>query len=189
MADFFDLLKTRRAVRKFKDEPVDHDLVMEIIRDSCLAPSGGNRQSWRFIVIHDQDLIRRVSDDSKANLIADLDRNPESSARPYETALRNPNFNVFYNAPCLVIICGPLSSRSVVVDCALAAAYFMFSAAARGLGTCWVDLGARIQEPALIEEIGLPPDHRIVAPIIIGHPAFIPGVPSRNEPKVLKVLP
>ena len=188
MADFFELLKTRRAVRKYKDEDVPVDLLMEIIEDACLAPSSGNRQSWRFIVINDRDTIERLSEESRINLVADLDSNPTSYVKRYEAALRNPKFNVFYNAPSLVIICGDKHSHSLKVDCALAASYLMFSAAARGLGTCWVDLGSRIYDSKLREEIGLTDDLAIVAPIIIGYPEAIPAIPPRNEPVILKTI-
>jgi nitroreductase len=193
MADFFELLKTRRAVRNYQDKDVSLDLLMEIIQDACLAPSSGNRQTWRFIVINDRDTIERLSEESRTNLVADLDSNPTSYdptsyVKRYEAALRNPKFNVFYNAPSLVIICGDKHSHSLQVDCALAASYLMLSAAARGLGTCWVDLGARIYDPKLLEEIGLADDQAIVAPVIIGYPKAIPAVPSRNEPIILKTI-
>jgi nitroreductase len=186
--DFFELLKTRRAVRNYQDKDVSLDLLMEIIQDACLAPSSGNRQGWRFIVINNRDTIGRLSEESRTNLVADLDNDPTSTAKRYEAALRNPEFNVFYNAPSLIIICGGRRSHSLKVDCALAASYLMFSAAARGLGTCWVDLGARIYDPKLLEEIGLTDDQAIVAPIIIGYPKAIPAIPPRNEPIILKTI-
>ena len=48
---------------------------------------------------------------------------------------RNQAYNVYYNAPCLVIIGGPAEARNLVPDCSLAACYFMLAAAARKLGT------------------------------------------------------
>lgn len=187
-ADFFELLKTRRSVRNYQDKDVSLELLMQIIQEACLAPSSGNRQTWRFIVINDRDTIWRLSEESRTNLVAELDSNPTSYVKRYEAALRNPEFNVFYNAPSLVVICGDKRSHSLQVDCALAASYLMFSAAARGLGTCWVDLGARIYDPKLLEEIGLTDDLAIVAPIIIGYPKAIPSIPSRNEPIILKTI-
>ena len=187
-ADFFDLLKTRRSVRNYQDRDVSLDLMMAIIQDACLAPSSGNRQTWRFAVINDRETIGRLSEESRTNLVAELDSDPTSYVKRYEAALRNPEFNVFYNAPSLVIICGDKRSHSLQVDCALAASYLMLSAAARGLGTCWVDLGARINDPKLLEEIGLTDDLAIVAPIIVGYPKAIPAVPHRNEPIILKAI-
>jgi len=102
--------------------------------------------------------------------------------------LRNPGFNVFYNAPCLVFIVGPKQVRTLYVDCTLAACYFMFSAAARGLGTCWIGLGTSIEDSALLELIGMPEDCNIVAPMIIGYPKAIPNQPERIEPQILKIV-
>ena len=44
MADFFELLKNRRSIRDFQDREVSLDLVQEIVRDTCMAPSSGNGQ-------------------------------------------------------------------------------------------------------------------------------------------------
>lgn len=188
MVDFFELLKRRRAVRDYEERPIPLELVMEIIRDSTLAPSSGNGQPWHFVVINDRDWIRRLSDESKRNLVASMDKDPTSPLRRYEALLRDERFNVFYNAPCLVYIVGPGEVRSVQIDCALAACYFMFSAAARGLGTCWVAQGAAVTDPETLGALGIPSGYRIVAPIILGYPRSIPEIPARKEPQVLKVM-
>ena len=188
MADYFELLKTRRSIRDFEDKNVPLDIIRDIIRESCLAPSSGNLQPWRFIIISDRALIKRLSDESKRNLVSYIETNPDAPVRKYEDALRNKYFNVFYNAPCLIYILGLKEIGTVQIDCALVASYFMFSAAARELGTCWVALGKHIQNPGLLEEIGMPEDCEIVAPIIVGYPKNIPDVPERMEPQILKTL-
>ena len=135
MAEFSRLLSDRRSIRNYKDEEVDVELVREIIKESIMAPNSGNRQPWRFSIINDRDLMRRISDESKRNILAAIAEDPDSSRKRYEGALENPDFNVFYNAPCLVLIFGDKAHRSIYVDCALAASYFMLAAADRGLGT------------------------------------------------------
>jgi nitroreductase len=149
MADYFDLLKTRRSIRDFDDKNAPLDIIRDIIRESCLAPSSGNGQPWRFIIINERALIKRLSDESKKNLISYIEKNPDAPVRKYEDALRNKDFNVFYKAPCLIYILGLKEIGSAQIDCTLAASYLMFSAAARGLGTCWVALGKHIQDPGL----------------------------------------
>jgi nitroreductase len=181
-------LQVRRSIRDYQEKAVPLDLVQEIIRDACMAPSSGNGQPWKFIIVNNREWIRRLSDESKGNLVSFLEKNPDSPLKKYEAALRNQEFNVFYNAPCLVYIVGSNEVRSLSVDCALGACYFMLAAAARGLGTCWVDLGSVIQSPGIREEIGLPETCRIVAPIILGYPQSPPGLPVRNHPQILKVL-
>ncbi len=189
MPDFFELLKSRRSIRNYQDREVSLGLIREIIQDTCLAPSSGNGQPWKFIVVNSRDWMRKLSDESKSNLVSLIQADPESPLRKYEAALRNPDFNVFYNAPSLVYIAGPAESRSLAVDCALAACYFMFSAAARGLGTCWVALGSDIRNPELLKQIGLSDGLRIMTPLILGYPAGAPPDPIRNSPEILKVIP
>jgi nitroreductase len=188
MIDFFELLQKRRSIRDFQEKEVPNDLVFDILQDSCQAPSSSNGQPWNFIVIHDREGIKELSDEAKKNLLSTIEKNPDSPLQKYEEGLRNPNFNVFYNAPCLVYIVGPKSVRTIYVDCTLAACYFMFSAAARGLGTCWVNLGSDIRDLAIRNKLGLSEDLAIVAPIILGYPRRLPAPPVRNEPRILKVL-
>ena len=188
MADFVELLKKRRSIREFEDKAVPLQIIRQIIQESCIAPSSGNGQPWRFIIVNNRELIKKLSDDSKKNILSYIEKNPDSPTKKYEAALRDPNFNVFYNAPCLVIIVGLKQIRSLYVDCALAACYFMFSATERGLGTCWIGFGTNIQDPGLLKLIGMTEDHKIVAPLIIGYPKSIPSPPERMEPQILKVV-
>jgi len=188
MAGFLDLLRKRRSIRDFEEKEVPLEIIKEIIKDSCLAPSSGNGQPWRFIIVHNKELIKKLSDESKKNLLADLEKNPASSSKKYEGILRDPNFNVFYNAPCLVFILGPKDIGSLKVDCALAACYFMFAALERELGTCWIGFGTNIRDPEILKLIGMPEDCQIVAPVIVGYPRNIPDIPERMETPILKVI-
>ncbi|HLF70952.1 MAG TPA: nitroreductase family protein, partial [Dehalococcoidia bacterium] len=47
-------MRSQRAIRFFTNDPVDDELVARLIRTATFAPSGGNRQPWRFIVIRDK---------------------------------------------------------------------------------------------------------------------------------------
>jgi nitroreductase len=186
--DFRELLKKRRAIREFEERDIELSLVNEIIADSCEAPSGGNRQPWAFIVITNKDVMKKISDESKKNILKEIERDPATTLSGYKPILQDPSFNVFYNAPCLVYIAGKGDVRSAQVDCTLAASYLMLSAADRGLGTCWVDLGSLIRDKILLKEIGMPEDHTIVATIILGYPVRIPDKTPREKPHILKIV-
>jgi len=188
MTTFSEQLAKRRSIRDFEEREVPLSLVREIIDEACLAPSARNDQPWHFIIINNRDVIRRLSDESKRNILDEIDKDPASSLARYEGALRNEEFNVFWNAPCLVYIAGPGDVTSLQVDCALAAAWFMFSAASRGLGTCWIGLGSHIRDPETKTLIGLPEHFRIVAPIVLGYPRTIPKAPPRKPPSILAVI-
>lgn len=188
MMTFSELLQKRRAIRDFEEKEVPLKIVEEILQESTLAPSASNNQPCRFVVVQCRKTIKALSDDSKTNLLQDnadkkIKLNPD-----YVTFLQNENFNVFYNASCVIYIVGPKSVGSLDVDGALAASYIMFSAAARGLGTCWVALGANIRDSKLRAELGIPDNYRIVAPIILGYPKAIPAPSERHAPDILRVI-
>jgi len=187
--EFRELLKKRRSVRNYTDREVPAETVEEIIRDSTMAPSSGNGQPWRLVVVRDKALIKRISDESKKNLVEALTADPAHPAKKYEAVLKNEGYNVFYNAPCLVIILGPKNHHMTREDCSLFACYFMMAAAERGLGACWVNLGSYIKDPELLETLGISGDLRIVAPIILGYPKSVPEPPPRQAPKIIKSIP
>jgi len=59
--DAFELIKTRRSIRKFTDEPVSDDIIYRVIESGTWAPSGMNNQPWRFAVIRDNALKAEIS--------------------------------------------------------------------------------------------------------------------------------
>jgi len=188
MIDYATLLKNRRSIRNFTDKEVSVDLIREILDDTILAPSASNGQPWKFIIVNDKATLKRLSDEGKRNLLADIEANPNHPAKLYADQLKIEEYNIFYNAPCLVIIAGRKGAGTLAVDCGLAACYFMFAAAARGLGTCWIGLGTQLRDPETMALLKLPEDHVIVAPIILGYPAEIPEAWGRKDPEILAVV-
>ena len=186
--DFKTLLRNRRAIREFQDREVPLDIVKEILQDTCLAPTASNGQPCRFIIIKDSKYLKKLSDESKKNFLADIAANPQSPLTKYEEYLQDENFNVFYNAPCAVFFIGPKNVPSAEVDTALTVAYFMFSATSRGLGTCWIGLGANIRSPQILDEMCITEEYEIVAPIIVGYPVSIPEPSERHAPDIVKVI-
>lgn len=186
--DFSELLVKRRSVRHFQDKVVPLELISKILAESTLAPSAGNEQPWKFIVVSNRELIDRISAICKRTLLHRIASNPNDYARRYEKMLQKEHFHIFYHAPVVIYIVGDASLKNLHVDCALAAGYLMMSAAAKGLGSCWVNFGTAILDPALRDELGIPEDHKIVAPIVLGYPERIPDIPKRREPQILKII-
>lgn len=188
MMTFTELLKNRRAIRDFQDKKVPLKIVEEILQESTLAPSASNNQPCRFSVVQCKNTIKALSDESKANLLDDFAKKKTSLDPGYVDVLKDKNFNVFYNAPCVIYISGSKSVGSLDFDCALMASYIMFSAVERGLGSCWIHLGSYIRDPQSRALLGIPDGCRIVAPIIIGYPKDIPAASERNAPQILKII-
>ncbi|MFN2387077.1 MAG: nitroreductase family protein [Thermoanaerobaculia bacterium] len=58
--EFLSRMRSRRSVRHFSDEPVDAELVVNAIRAAAAAPSGANRQPWRFVLVSDPAIRREI---------------------------------------------------------------------------------------------------------------------------------
>jgi nitroreductase len=58
--ELFDLMHTTRAMRRLKPDPVPDALIHQLLRAAVTAPSGGNRQQWRFLVIKNPETKKRV---------------------------------------------------------------------------------------------------------------------------------
>ena len=78
MMTYDELLKKRRAIRHFENRDVQASIISDIIEETCLAPSAGNRQPWEFVIIRNREMIKQLSDESKANFLTDLASNPDS---------------------------------------------------------------------------------------------------------------
>ena len=87
-----------------------------------------------------------------------------------------------------MLILGSTHLKNLYVDCALAAGYLMMAATSRGLGTCWVNFATEIQDPELKQELGIPDDCTIVAPMALGYPEKIPAAPKRKDPDILAIV-
>lgn len=189
--EFDELLVKRRSIRDFEDKSVPVELLKEIINDSVKAPNASNRQAWGFIIINNKDYMKKLSEVSRQGFLDNVKRNPDSPLKNYARALENrTGANFFFNAPCLVYITGPADVPTMREDVGLLAAYFMFSATSRGLGTCWIGMGAGVRDKAVLREMGLPEGHHLIAPIIIGYPknGKIPAMRERKEPNIFKII-
>jgi iodotyrosine deiodinase len=100
-----DLLRSRRSVREFAPDPVPLDLVDAAIEAAATAPSGANRQPWRFVVVGDPATKRRIREAAEAEEREFYERRatPEWKAdlAPLGTGWRKPFLET---APWLVVV-------------------------------------------------------------------------------------
>ncbi len=76
MPTFKELLKNRRSIRNFTKKDVSFDTIKQLIEESTLAPSAQNQQPWKFIVVTNQEMMKAISDESKKNILAQIESNP-----------------------------------------------------------------------------------------------------------------
>jgi nitroreductase len=184
--DVFKNIYLRRAVRDYRPDDVPDDIIRELIKAGTYAPSAVNRQPWRFVVIKDRDMIARLSDRAK-KLWLDTARLEEPEAARLAVAMRMPGFNIFYNAPVLILIFAAPEAMYPDCECALAAGNMMLAARSLGIGSCWIGLAMPLgSDKPTLYELKVPEGHRLVAPLIFGYPVKdAQTAPPRNEDVIL----
>ena len=168
-----ELAHSRKTVRRFSREPVDIDKIMQVVEVAGEAPSGANYQGWRFSVILDPDIKRRIREASEEGEKAFyervsgdwkewLNKKKLSHGKPY-----------LDNAPALLVVFArnnvPYSTESVW----LAIGYMLLALEELGLAT----VTYTPSDTKLVENvIEVPKDYRLETILPI-------GLPSGDEPK------
>lgn len=153
--DFYDVINTRRSIRKFSRMSIPEDIVIKIMTAAGMAPSGSNRQNWKYILIKDkhkqQQLVELCS-----------------------------NQSFIGEAPIIVVVCGKdmssaynrggyMGKLGMLMDVSITFTHFMLAARAEGLGTCWVGYFDNDKIKELLE---VPDGWEVAAISPLGYPQF-----------------
>jgi len=181
--NFDKVLTGRRAVREYTSQTVDEKSIRYLIHCAVMAPNAVNQQPWAFIVVRDQDLLEKISDEAKLHMLSTKHENPH--ADHLHTNFNTPMSHIFYHAPALILISAIEPGPWIVQDCALAAENLMLSAYDQGLGSCWIGFAQSFLNTSRGKSLIEMPDGWIpVAPIIVGHAAHFPALTLRSEPQI-----
>lgn len=181
--DLKQAIYTRRAVRNFTKEAVTDGALSELIDAAIQAPSAMNQQSWQFSIIRDRNVLVGISDKCKKHMLAHTPVGLMS--HHFTELLSDPVFNIFYDAPALIVISNRADNRWTTEDCALAAENLMLTAQGLGLGTCWIGFAqAWLATEAGKSLLELSGGYQPIAPIIVGHPEQLPPPVARRMPEV-----
>ena len=109
-----EVIKNRRSIRKFKAEQIAYPDLQTIMEAALYAPNGMNQQKWHFSVIQDKSLVDRMVNTMKANMI-------DSGNEVFAKNAKNPNYNIYYGAPTVILVTADEKSKYAQFDCAAAA--------------------------------------------------------------------
>ena len=167
--EFYEVVKARRSVRKYKVMAVEKEKIDRILEAARLAPSAANIQPCQFFVVQSTDVKRQLK------------------------AAYAPDW--FHNAPVIIVGCVDTrlawrrsDGKSYAdVDLAIAMEHIILAATAEGLGTCWI--GAFNPEPVR-QALQLPAELEPVAMTPLGHPEVMPA-PKQRKPltETVKFVP
>jgi nitroreductase len=150
--DFIELIKSRRTVRRFNQEAIGKDVLLELVDAARYAPSAANRQPLEYIVVTEAGLCEKVFEQLAWAAYVQPRRNPPAGKRPtaYIVVLINSEAEL-----------GDYGK----VDAGAAIQNILLAALAKGIGTCW--LGS-VQREALAAVLGVPGKYRIDSVVALG---------------------
>lgn len=200
-----EAIRQRRSIRSFRPDPIPDDVLCKVLEAARLAPSGSNRQPWRFLVIKDAAMrkeVRRLGWDQKF-----LEEPPAvifclADLKAYSVDSGKRRRREFVEYGVMETLSGrfadpkfmaemdtrPEPVRDSVILPAVANTYIaiehmVLMAAALGLGTCWV--GA-FEGKELMRLFGLPDNLLPVALLPIGYPTRVP--PPRPRLSMAEIM-
>ena len=160
--DTLGAIMTRRSIRRFTEMPVPEPLVETMLRAAMAAPSAGNQQSWRFVVVTERERLSVLAQTS-----------------PFAGPLAA--------APLAIVVCGETADARHpgywVQDCAAAMENLLLAAHASGLGAVWLGYhpdDRRVERLSI--ELDLPETVVPLGIAAIGYPDEAKPSTDRYEP-------
>jgi len=177
----FEAILARRSVRNYQDQDIDRKTVSTLLEAAVRAPTAIHEEPWAFVIVQNRALLHHLSECAKPLITREAQRTGHA-----HDVFASPDFNIFYNAGTLIIICARPIGHFVAADCWLAAENLMLAACAMGLGSCVIGSALMALDiPEIKNQLGIPTEFSAVAPIIVGHPRGETAEASRREPLVL----
>ena len=186
--DFFEVVRTQRAMRRLKPDPVPDEALWQMLDAAIHAPSGGNQQGWNFIVVRDRAAKEQIGawylegwnrsyGPSREEQLADPRR-----ARMYKSA----DYLAHHLADVPVLIIATLRGREGIAQAGALAGgsiypavqNLMLAARALGLGTALTTLHI-FHEADVKQLLGIPDNVQTLALIPVGYPRGNFGEPAR----------
>lgn len=150
MNPVLEAIRSRRSIRRYRNDPVSPDLIDEILRAAVWAPSAHNRQPWRFAVVREGVAKERLAAAMGGQLRADL----SADGLPVEAIEKDAgrSYARLTGAPALIVVCLTMADMDVYPDerrqrnewemavqsTAMAGQNALLAAHALGLSACWL---------------------------------------------------
>ncbi len=168
-----EALFTQRAIRRLKPDDIPEDVLETILLAASRAPSGGNLQPWRFVVVRDAGLRGSLADlyveawwhRRRAMGITQASDIPRSNSSGYAALIFTTDSSRLSRAPVLIVVCNTSRNDNVMTACQ----NLMLAARGFGIGSTITRLGDPVDE-RVHALLGIPDDVAADYLIPLGYP-------------------
>jgi nitroreductase len=182
-AGIWEIFSKRRSVRRYKPDVVPEKDILRIIDAARSAPTSGNQQPWKFLVIRDKDKINRLKEACVKDAVERFyERVSKTQTKEeFENACRK-QMSGYFSAPVYIVVLTDNNSKYPTYnhwDGPLAAGYLMLAARALGYGT--VHITDSIPEIVTKEVLNIPDHYTRVCITPVGIPVEWPDSPPKKK--------
>ena len=179
----FNILKTRRTVRKYKPTAVPKEHLLKILDAARMAATAGNQQPWKFLVVQDQEKLARLRAETLAGALKAIEEREKTLNQKLDAAKENARkyYEGILSAPVYVAVLVDTKATYpdfILYDGTLAAGNLMLAARALGYGTAF--LTSAIPEDKLRAFLKLPDQYKLICFTPIGVPEEWPPPPPKK---------
>jgi nitroreductase len=179
MNETLTVIKNRRSIRKYRAEQISDEELQSIMEAAIHAPNATNQQKWHFTVIQDKATLDKIVSIAKANIL-------NSGTDFLVKMASSPDFNLFHQAPTVVMITADEKARFTEVDCGAALENIALAARALNIGSCPIGLSefvfASEEADEIRKELGVPQGYKHVISVTLGYQeGDSPPTPPRNK--------
>jgi len=196
--DLLEAIYTTRSIRRFSPEPLPDELVERVLDAAIRAPSGGNSQTWRFVVVRDPTLRAQLGELYRQGFreAYPADRVQGEADPTRRRVIRSADYladHMGSEPPVLVLLClerstdSPPPGRTAGSSVYPAAQNLLLAARGLGLGGCLTTLHLR-REPQVKAVLGIPETVDTYALIPLGRPASPHGPLNRRPVREVTFL-
>lgn len=158
--EFKEIIARRHSVRKFTDQPVEREIIDEMIAETMTAPSSRNTRSTGFMIVEDKSLLEAIAE------------------------MRESGSAFVKDAAAAIVVLGDAEKTDLWVDNAsISTTFLMLSAVDKGLGSCWVHVNGRprsktdaskgMAEDYLRELLGIKDNMKVLCVLALGYESEI----------------
>jgi nitroreductase len=202
-----EVIYRRRSVRFYQKKQVPEHLVRRVLEAGRYAPSAGNAQPWKFIVVQDQEMIREMTEDVVSMcrlLMKGLDyitpgKNWRRRLAKLTQRLRTNEFHpipfgamkliaegklgVWHGAPTVIpILVDRRAPGHPMIDVGIAGQNMVLTAHSLGLATCWVSfITPLLYYPKWRKRLGMRYPYQLASSIALGYPKGNPDGYVKRE--------
>ena len=155
-------IEERRSIRKYKEQDISNDILLQILESARLAPSGSNTQPWRFLVVRKEETKKRIVE-------ADHNQKWMLKAPVFVVCVADVGCRIKESDSLHLDENSSLPELKLIIrDTAIAIEHILLEAQEQGIGTCWTGW---YEQQDMREAIGIPDNMYICGVITMGYSA------------------